>query len=77
MAEDKYAGLTIDYIERPKAQSHPDFAFRIGWSCPRIGFGEATFFWKDDKLHAMTECMSNAFMKRLMSTLVDHIVIDE
>ena len=73
---DKYEGLRIDGIEGPiPGYSSPFFSMRILWSCPRIGFGEVTFFWDSDKLCADTECMSSAFLRRLLSLLVDKIEI--
>lgn len=72
---DKYAGLTIDAVERPCHQSSPDFAFRILWSSPRIGFGEVTFYWDANKLCADTEYMSDAFLRRLLLLLADRIEI--
>ena len=74
---DKYAGLTIDGIDRPTPKSSPNFAMRILWSCPRIGFGEVTFYWDGDKLCANTEHMSEAFLRRLLLLLTDQIEIRE
>lgn len=74
---DKYAGLTVDYIDRPKPESHPDFMMRVGWSCPRLGFGTVDFIWCGDQLHADTEGMSTAFLQRLMLLVLDQISIDE
>lgn len=75
---DKYEGLVIDAIERPVPNvSSPNFSMRVLWSSPRIGFGEVTFYWDGDKLCADTECMSNVFLRRLLSLLVDKIEIRE
>ena len=74
---DKYAGLTIDAVERPSRKASPNFAFRILWSCPRIGFGEVTFYWDANKLCADTECMSEPFLRRLLLLLADRIEIRE
>ena len=74
---DKYAWLTIDRIDRPLFGSSPDFSIRILWSCPRIGFGEVTFYWDGDKLCADTECMSEAFLRRILLLLADKIEIME
>ena len=72
---DKYAGLTIDAVVRPIPESSPDFSMRVLWSCPRIGFGEVTFYWDGDKLCADTECMGEAFLRRLLLLLTDQIEI--
>ena len=73
---DKYEGLRIDGIEGPiPGHSSPFFSMRILWSCPRIGFGEVTFYWDGNKLCADTECMSSTFLRRLLSLLVDKIEI--
>lgn len=72
---DLYAGLTIDAVERPLRQSSPDFAFRILWSCPRIGFGEVTFYWDANRLCAHTEHMSDFFLRRLLLLLANRIEI--
>lgn len=75
---DKYQGLVIDAIERPVPNvSSPDFCMRVLWSSPRIGFGEVTFYWDGDKLCADTECMSEAFLKRLLLLLTEQIEIRE
>lgn len=75
---DRYEGLVIDAIERPVPnESTPDFSMRILWSSPRIGFGEVTFYWDDDKLCADTECMSSVFLRMLLSLLADKIEIRE
>ena len=76
MSEDKYEGLTVDYIDRPLPESHPDFAMRIGWSCPQLGFGTVDFIWQGNDLHADTECMSKAFLERLMALVLQRVVID-
>lgn len=77
MNEDKYEGLTIDYIDRPTPESHPDFVMRIGWSCSQLGFGAVDFIWHGNELHADTEHMGNAFLKKLLKLLSQQIKITE
>jgi len=77
MNEDKYENLTIDYIDRPTPKSHPDFVMRIGWSCPQLGFGTVDFMWHGNELHADTEYMGPAFLKKLLMLLSQQIKITE
>jgi len=76
MSEDKYEGLTVDFIDRPLPESHPDFVMRISWSCPGLGFGTVDFIWRGNDLHADTEHMSKAFLERLMALVLQRVVID-
>ena len=75
MSDDKYDGLTIDAIESPTPESSPDFALRILWSAPQIGFGAITLFWDGNQLCADTEHMGDELIKRLLSPLADQIEI--
>lgn len=77
MNEDKYEGLTVDFIDRPTPESHPDFVMRIGWSCPQLGFGTVDFIWRGNDLHADTEGMSKAFLERLVGLALQRVVIDD
>lgn len=44
----------------------------IGWSCPRLGFGELTcYFDENRKLHLDTEFMGAEFAKQVFAALVD------
>ena len=61
-----YDGLEVDAIER-----HVDNGFSIAWSAPHIGFGELTFWWEGYELHVDTECMSDEFVKTVLSKAVD------
>lgn len=73
---DKYDGVRIDYIDNPTPESGPDFALRIGWSCPGVGFGTVDFFWKGTELHAYTEHMGRDFLKCLVGEIAKKVVID-
>ena len=74
---DKYDGVKIDYIDHPTPESDPDFALRIGWSCPGIGFGTVDFFWRKNELHAYTEHMGRDFLKCLVGgDVAKGVIID-
>ena len=77
MSDDKYDGLTIDAIEPPLPESDPNFALRIRWSCPGVGFGIVDFFWEKNELHAYTEHMGRDFLMRLVGgDIAKRVIID-
>jgi hypothetical protein len=55
----------------PSAALSGQGVFIVYWSAEGIGFGELTFYNKDDKFCCETECLPKEFVKAVMNALLE------
>lgn len=66
---DEDSKIDIEYVS-PGIRS----SLIVGWSCPRLGFGELTFYFDQNrKLHVDSEFMGGDFVKRVLNVLIDKL----
>lgn len=73
----------IDLINQPEGpvriRSFKPFdkGFIVAWSKPGFGFGELTFYIRDNRVRCHSECTNKKFVKEVMDAFIESMVIED
>jgi len=69
--------LIIREIEIWGKYKRNDGGFIVRWSKNGLGFGEASFYKKDNILHCNSEKMGKEFIKEILAVLAEEVIIED
>ncbi len=67
----------LDWLDECKDDIELHHTFTISWSENGRGFGEYTFYTKDNQIHISNECGDKDTIKRILCKMVDAAILDD